>query len=104
MLISDQWVIIRMHRNLLFIVFFFFASLLATEPAFALGGLAKANTVLVAVVTVLRGCSISIGTIAIIFTGYKLMYQHAQLKDCSHVLVGGTIISGASELAIYLLS
>jgi type IV secretory pathway VirB2 component (pilin) len=77
--------------------------LLGVEPAFAQGGLSKVNTFVENVLTVLRGVSISIVTIAIIWAGYKFLFKHADLGEAGKILGGGLLIGGAAELAGYLL-
>lgn len=104
MFIRCQRVITNMHRNLLFIMFSFFICLLVIEPAFAIGGLERAPAKLAAFVIFLRSISVGVGTIAVVFSGYKIMYHAAQLKDFSHILIGGTLISAASEFTIYLVT
>lgn len=81
-------------------------SLLAVDPAFAQaagGGLQKVNTFMDNVLTVLRGVSITVVTIAIIWAGYKFLFKHADLGEVGKILGGGLLIGGAAELAGFLL-
>jgi type IV secretion system protein VirB2/type IV secretion system protein PtlA len=78
-------------------------ALFAAEPAFAQGGLQKVNTFVENVLTVLRGVSIGVVTIAIIWAGYKFLFKHADLGEVGKILGGGLLIGGAAELAGYLL-
>ena len=80
------------------------AVLFATEPAFAQGGLDKVNTFLDNVLTVLRGASIAVVTIAIIWAGYKFLFKHADMMECLKILGGGLLIGGAAEIARFLLA
>jgi type IV secretory pathway VirB2 component (pilin) len=77
--------------------------LLAADPALAQGGLQKVNTFVENVLTVLRGVSIGVVTIAIIWAGYKFLFKHADLGEAGKILGGGLLIGGAAELAGYLL-
>jgi len=80
-------------------------SMLAVDPAFAQagGGLTKVNTFMDNVLTVLRGVSITVVTIAIIWAGYKFLFKHADLGEVGKILGGGLLIGGAAELAGFLL-
>lgn len=81
-------------------------TLLAVEPAFAQiggGGLTKVNTFMDNVLMVLRGVSITVVTIAIIWAGYKFLFKHADLGEVGKILGGGLLIGGAAELAGFLL-
>lgn len=79
-------------------------ALLAVEPAFAQGGLDKVNTFVANVLVVLRGISIGVVTIAIMWAGYKFLFKHADMAECGKILAGGLLIGGAAELASYLLN
>lgn len=78
-------------------------ALVAAEPAFAQGGLDKVNTFVENVLVVLRGISIGVVTIAIMWAGYKFLFKNADMAECGKILAGGLLIGGAAELAGYLL-
>ena len=78
--------------------------LVAVEPAFAQGGLEKVNTFVENVLVVLRGISIGIVTVAIMWAGYKFLFKQADIAECGKILAGGLLIGGAAELAGYLLN
>lgn len=80
------------------------AALMVAEPAFAQGGLDKVNTFVENVLAVLRGISIGVVTIAIMWAGYKFLFKHADMAECGKILAGGLLIGGAAELAAYLLA
>lgn len=80
-----------------------FVALFAAEPAFAQGGLDKVNTFMDNVLSVLRGVSITVVTIAIIWAGYKFLFKHADIAEVGKILAGGLLIGGAAELARFLL-
>jgi len=83
-----------------------FAFLMAAESAFAAGsgGLDKVNTFVANLLTILRGVSIGVVTIAIMWAGYKFLFRHADMAECGKIIAGGLLIGGAAELASYLLS
>lgn len=78
-------------------------ALLVIEPAFAQGGLDKVNTFMDNVLGVLRGASIAVVTVAIMWAGYMFLFKKADITDCGKILAGGLLIGGAAELASYLL-
>ena len=71
-------------------------ALMAAEPAFAQGGLDKVNTFVENVLVVLRGISIGVVTIAIMWAGYKFLFKHADMAECGKILAGGLLIGGAA--------
>lgn len=77
-------------------------SLVFIEPAFA-QGLEKVNTFMNNVVAVLRGASLAVVTIAIMWAGYKYLFKHADIAEVGKILAGGLLIGGAAQLAAYLL-
>lgn len=82
---------------------FAFAMLVAVEPAFA-QGVEKVNSFLDNVLMILRGASIAVVTIAVMWAGYKYLFKHADLAEVGKILAGGLLIGGAAELANFLLS
>lgn len=53
--------------------------------------------------TLLRVISIGVVTIAIIFAGYQIAFAHKRFSDIAPVLIGGLIIGGAGEIAIWFV-
>lgn len=78
-------------------------TLIAAEPAFAQGGLEKVNGFVENILVVLRGISIGVVTVAIMWAGYKFLFKQADLAEAGKILAGGLLIGGAAELAGYLL-
>lgn len=78
--------------------------LVSVEPALAQGGLEKVNTFVDSVLLVLRGISIGVVTIAIMWAGYKYLFKQADISEVGKILMGGLLIGGAAELAGYLLN
>ena len=54
--------------------------------------------------TILVTISIAVVTIAIIWAGFKMIFQGARLADVANVLIGGTLIGGAAAFASYIVS
>lgn len=47
--------------------------------------------------------SIAVVTIAIIWAGFKMIFQGARLSDVANVLIGGTLVGGAAAFAAYIV-
>lgn len=79
--------------------------LAAADPALAQssGGFQKANEFIDNVLSILRGVSLGVVTIAIIWAGYKFLFKKADLTEVGMILAGGMLIGGAAELARYLI-
>ena len=67
-------------------------------------GFDKINTTITNVNTILVTISIAVVTIAIIWAGSKMIFQGARLADVANVLIGGTLIGGATAFATYIVS
>lgn len=76
---------------------------MAYHPAEA-QGFDKINDTVVNVNTILVTISIAVVTIAIIWAGFKMIFQGARLADVANVLIGGTLIGGASAMSAYIVS
>lgn len=90
----------KRKSSVIFILGFFY---FAINTAFAEGGLDKVNTFMDNVLTVLRGGSIAVVTIAIMWSGYKFLFKNAEMGECTKILGGGLLIGGATEIARYLI-
>jgi type IV secretion system protein VirB2 len=74
-------------------------------PAIALAqGFDKINTTVSNVNAILITISIAVVTIAIIWAGFKMIFQGARLADVANVLIGGTLIGGAAAFASYIVT
>jgi type IV secretion system protein VirB2 len=67
-------------------------------------GFDKINTTVTNVNAILVTISIAVVTIAIIWAGFKMIFQGARLADVANVLIGGTLIGGAAAFATYIVS
>ena len=67
-------------------------------------GFDKVNTTVTNVNAILVTISVAVVTIAIIWAGFKMIFQGARLADVANVLLGGTLIGGAGAFAAYIVS
>src|SRR5204862_5081407 len=67
-------------------------------------GFQKINTTVTNVNAILVVISIAVVTIAIIWAGFKMIFQGARLADVANVLIGGTLVGGAAAFASYIVS
>jgi type IV secretion system protein VirB2 len=67
-------------------------------------GFDKINDTVVNVNAILTTISIAVVTIAIIWAGFKMIFQGARLSDVANILMGATLIGGASAMAAFIVS
>jgi type IV secretion system protein VirB2 len=78
--------------------------ILLAAPSTALAqGFDKINTTVTNVQAILVTISVAVVTIAIIWAGFKMIFQGARLADVANVLIGGTIVGGAAAFASYIV-
>ena len=78
---------------------------LGAAPFCALAqGFDKINTTITNVNSILVTVSVAVDTMAIIWAGFKMIFQGARLADVANVLIGGTLIGGAAAFASYIVS
>ena len=91
------------NSNLL--TFVLMSVLIALLPQLSFAqGFDKINTTVTNVNTILVTISIAVVTIAIIWAGFKMIFQGARLADVANVLIGGTLIGGATAFSTYIIS
>ena len=91
--------------NMNVLAFVLMSLLIASTPQLALAqGFDKINTTVTNVNTILVTISIAVVTIAIIWAGFKMIFQGARLADVANVLIGGTLIGGATAFSTYIIS
>lgn len=74
-------------------------------PGLAAGqGFAKINTTVTNVSAILAVISVAVVTIAIIWAGFKMIFQGARLADVANVLIGGTLVGGAGAFAAFIVN
>lgn len=79
-----------------------FALALFAMPASA--QITKVNTVMTNVQSMLIGISIVVVTIALLWVGYKMVFQHAKWSEVSNVIIGAIIVGGAPGIAAWLVN
>jgi hypothetical protein len=77
-------------------------ALLFSHPTLA-GGVQKVSDFTDNILAIFHAISLTVVIIALTWTGYKFMYQHASMGECAKILGGGLLIGGAAELAAYLV-
>ncbi|WP_024889864.1 TrbC/VirB2 family protein [Luteimonas huabeiensis] len=83
-------------------------AVLVAMPQFALaqsvdGAAGSVRTFFSSLNTLLNVASIAIVTIAIIFAGYQIAFNHKRIGDVAPVLIGGFLIGAAAQIANMLL-
>lgn len=78
--------------------------LLPLSPHVWAQGFDKVNTTVTNVQAILVTISVAVVTIAIIWAGFKMIFQGARLADVANVLIGGTLVGGAAAFASYIVS
>lgn len=72
----------------------------AASPALAgAGGLGKITTTFTELQTVMLALGVIVMTIAIMWAGYKMMFQHARWGDIAYIVIGGILVGGAVAFA-----
>jgi type IV secretion system protein VirB2 len=77
------------------------ATLLVASPAWA--QLSQVNTLLSTIQTTLLGVGGVICSISIIWTGFRMMFQHARFGDIANVFIGGVFVGCATVIAGMLI-
>ena len=75
---------------------------LTASPAFA--QISKVNTVMANVQTVLVGVAVTVVTVAIMWAGFKMIFQHAKWTEISNIVIGSIFIGGAAGIAAWLIN
>ncbi|CAG4913478.1 TrbC/VirB2 family protein [Paraburkholderia gardini] len=71
------------------------------SPAYA--QLSQVNTLLTTIQTTLLGVGGVVCSISIIWTGFKMMFQHARFGDIANVFIGGLFVGCATVIAAMLI-
>jgi type IV secretion system protein VirB2 len=67
-------------------------------------GFDKINTTATNVQAILVTIAVVVVTIAIMWAGFKMIFQGARLADVAGVLIGGTLIGGSSAFAAFIVN
>jgi type IV secretion system protein VirB2 len=85
-----------------FLVFFFPLDVMAQTGGFK-AACDNVSGFVETLLTLLRVVSVGVVTIAIIFSGYQIAFAHKRFTDIAPVLIGGLLIGGAGEIAIWFV-
>jgi type IV secretion system protein VirB2 len=66
-------------------------------------GFEKIEETVTNVYDILVVVSVAVVTIAIIWAGFKMIFQGARLADVANVLIGGTLVGGAAAFAAFIV-
>lgn len=79
--------------------------MLGTLPKLAVAqGFDQINTTVTNVQAILVLISIAVVTIAIIWAGFRMIFQAARLADVANILIGGTLVGGAAAFASFIVT
>ena len=78
--------------------------LATTIPNIAFAQISKVNTVMSNVQTVLVGVAVTVFTLAIMWAGFKMAFQHAKWSEISNIVIGGILVGGAAGIAAWLIN
>ena len=67
-------------------------------------GFDKVKTTTDNVVAILVTIAVAVVTAAIMWAGFKMIFQAARLSDVANILFGGTLVGGASAFAAFIVS
>jgi len=79
------------------------AGLSLAAPMLAHAQIAQVTTVMTNVQQVLTGVAVTMFTIAIIWAGFKMAFQHAKWSEISNIVIGGILVGGAAAIAAWLI-
>lgn len=85
-----------------------FATSMLMSPALSLaqdgtGARGRVETFFTNINSLLNVASIAVVTIAVIFAGYQIAFNHKRIGDVAPVLIGGFLIGAAGQIAKMLL-
>lgn len=80
------------------------AMLCMCQVTFAAGGISKVNSFMESLSTALYAVGAIVLTMAIMWAGFKIMWQGNTLREVAPVLIGGILVGSASSIAGYLIS
>ena len=80
-----------------------FASLILL-PTPALAQITKLQSTMDKIVSILSGVGVAVFTIALLWVGFKMAFQHAKWAEVSNIVIGAFIVGGASGIANWLIT
>lgn len=77
--------------------------LLASRPVLA-DGFIRANALMAKIAAGLHGVAAVTITVAVVWVGYKVLWNGQSLRDCGNIIIGSIlIISGAEFAALFVV-
>lgn len=64
----------------------------------------KVDSVMTNIQNVLSGVAVVAFTIALIWAGFKMAFQHAKWSEISNIVIGAILVGGASGIASWLIA
>lgn len=80
------------------------SALLLLSASNAYAQITKVNTVMENVQTVLTGVAVTVFTLAIIWAGFKMAFQHSKWSEVSNIVTGGILVGGAAGISSWLIN
>lgn len=80
------------------------AAVLATMANQAHAQISKVSTVMGNVQTTLVGVAVTVFTLALMWAGFKMAFQHAKWSEISNIVIGGIIVGGAAGISAWLIN
>lgn len=80
------------------------AATIVSTPALAADGFTKANTLMENISTGLYSLAGATITIAVLWVGYKVLYNKQALSECSGIIIGGILIASATAVGGFFTS
>lgn len=78
--------------------------MLLPAQSFAAGGIDKVNSFLTNLSTALYAIGAIVLTLAIMWAGFKIMWQGQTLQQVAPTFIGGVLVGAASAIAGYIIS
>jgi len=82
----------------------FAAAMVMMFASNAFAQISKVNTVMSNVQTVLVGVAVTMFTLAIMWAGFKMAFQHAKWSEISNIVIGGILVGGAAGIAAWIIN
>ena len=76
---------------------------LSLIPAPAFAQITKLQSTMEKIVSVLTDVGVAVFTIALLWVGFKMAFQHAKWAEVSNIVIGAFIVGGASGIANWLI-
>ncbi len=79
-------------RKLLVLGVLAVVAMVIASPVLAASGIAKVDTFLDKISTLLKGAGITVCAISLMWAGYKFFFAHADVMYCVRIVAGGLLI------------